>query len=285
MQVRQVGYFLAVVDHGNIRRASAALGLAQPSVSQAIAVLEQELGAQLFIRTGQGGVSLSSAGIAFLGPARRLVRISQSADKPDSAVSLDIATWGNLALDPTARVIARLRTENPALSVRIEYGDDEAAVCELVRGGHCEVGTVYLPADEGDLDVQPIGSVELQLISPPGTDLGPNPLPLKSISNYPMIRVAGGSQNVLLDRMFADAGVSVSYGVISTHRQALVNLVLTGAGSVIAGSTHARQAAARGAEIRSFDPPIVRPYGLVYRAESLSVAARDFIECASLLTP
>jgi len=44
VDARQLDYFLAVVDHGGVNRAAAALYLAQPSLSQAIRALERDLG-------------------------------------------------------------------------------------------------------------------------------------------------------------------------------------------------------------------------------------------------
>ena len=49
-------YFLAVVDHGSVAGAARALGVAQPSLSQQIRLLEQRVGARLFDRTSTGMV-------------------------------------------------------------------------------------------------------------------------------------------------------------------------------------------------------------------------------------
>ncbi|MDX8030566.1 LysR family transcriptional regulator [Lentzea sp. BCCO 10_0856] len=47
MDIRQLRYFLAVVDHGSVNKAAAALHVAQPSLSQAIRALERDLGLDL----------------------------------------------------------------------------------------------------------------------------------------------------------------------------------------------------------------------------------------------
>ena len=61
MELRQLEYFLAVVEHGTLTKAAAALHLAQPSLSQMIKTLERDLGTQLFHRVGRRLV-LSPAG-------------------------------------------------------------------------------------------------------------------------------------------------------------------------------------------------------------------------------
>lgn len=61
MDARQLEYFLAIVEHGGFSKAAAALHVAQPSLSQAMANLESDLGVSLFHRLGRG-VVLSEAG-------------------------------------------------------------------------------------------------------------------------------------------------------------------------------------------------------------------------------
>ena len=73
MDLRQLGYVVAVVDHGGFTRAAAAMHVAQPSLSQAIRSLEAELGVELFRRIPQG-TRLTSAGESLLGPARQTLR-------------------------------------------------------------------------------------------------------------------------------------------------------------------------------------------------------------------
>src|SRR5262245_50995693 len=50
MELHQVRYFLALSKEQNFRRAAKRCGVSQPSLSNAIKRLEQELGGQLFLR-------------------------------------------------------------------------------------------------------------------------------------------------------------------------------------------------------------------------------------------
>ena len=54
MDLRQLGYFVGVVEAGSFSRAAVALNLAQPTLSRQIALLEADLGQRLFVRTGRG---------------------------------------------------------------------------------------------------------------------------------------------------------------------------------------------------------------------------------------
>ena len=61
MDLRQLRYALAVVDEGTFTAAATACYVAQPSLSQAVASLERELGVALFERLGRR-VELTAAG-------------------------------------------------------------------------------------------------------------------------------------------------------------------------------------------------------------------------------
>jgi len=56
VDTRQLKYFIAVIDHRGFSRAADHLQIAQPSLSQAIAGFERELGVPLFHRVGRGVV-------------------------------------------------------------------------------------------------------------------------------------------------------------------------------------------------------------------------------------
>ena len=69
MDLRQLEYFVAVIDSGSFSRAAVVLNLTQPSLSRQIALLEAELGQRLLVRTGHG-TTPTEAGEALLVHAR-----------------------------------------------------------------------------------------------------------------------------------------------------------------------------------------------------------------------
>ena len=70
--LRALRYFVALAEDPHFSRTAMRLGIAQPSLSQQIKVLESKLGAQLFRRTKRT-VGLTEAGHALLPDARRLM--------------------------------------------------------------------------------------------------------------------------------------------------------------------------------------------------------------------
>src|SRR6201999_1077912 len=73
LDLRLVGYFVAVAEHRHFGRAAAALRVAQPSLSRQIRRLEQQIGVRLFDRTPQS-TRLTEAGEVFLPRAKALLR-------------------------------------------------------------------------------------------------------------------------------------------------------------------------------------------------------------------
>ena len=54
MELRQLRYFVAIVDHGSLSGAARVLHVAQPALPQQLHELENELGVQLLHRSAQG---------------------------------------------------------------------------------------------------------------------------------------------------------------------------------------------------------------------------------------
>src|SRR5690349_11052943 len=111
MDVRQLSYFLAVVDTGSTHRAAEGLFVAQPSVTQTIRRLEAELGTELFIRQGRGLV-LSPSGSALVEPAREAVRSVEVARETVAAVDglrggrLQLTSMPSQVVSPLTPILA-----------------------------------------------------------------------------------------------------------------------------------------------------------------------------------
>ncbi|MBQ9058642.1 MAG: LysR family transcriptional regulator [Atopobiaceae bacterium] len=72
MTLQQLKYVVEVATRGSISSAAASLYIAQPSLSKAIATLEQELGITIFQRSARG-IQLTEEGNRFLAYARQVV--------------------------------------------------------------------------------------------------------------------------------------------------------------------------------------------------------------------
>src|ERR1700732_3462251 len=78
MELHQLRYFCAVAETGSFSRAAIHTHVSQPSLSQQILKLEDELGARLFDRLGRS-VRLTEIGRTFLPRARAVLRELEAA--------------------------------------------------------------------------------------------------------------------------------------------------------------------------------------------------------------
>ena len=97
MELRQLRYFVAIVDHGSLSRAAKVLHIVQPALTQQLHQLEDELGTLLLHRSAQG-MQATDAGKIFYEHALAILKqvndaksaVSQSADRPSGTVALGI---------------------------------------------------------------------------------------------------------------------------------------------------------------------------------------------------
>jgi DNA-binding transcriptional LysR family regulator len=95
MEMRQLRYFLAVAERLHFTRAAELLHVAQPAVSQQIALLEAEVGARLFERTKRR-VQLTPAGHAFRRKA--LMSLELAAEAAMDARKIELGEGGNITV-------------------------------------------------------------------------------------------------------------------------------------------------------------------------------------------
>lgn len=287
MDGRQLRYFLAVVDNGGMTAAARALHLSQPSLSQAVRTLESELGTALFERTGRR-LRPTCAGEALIGPARQVLRDLEHARGAVGAVRglaagrLDIATLATLAVDPLAQLAGTFRRRHPDLTLRLVAPESADAVRDLVLSGDCEIGLAHLSGPTGELTVLPMGRQQLFVVLPPRTPVDADRF-LRFASLAELSWVAspvGSSTRTLLEESLAGHGVTPRIAVETPHREAIVPLVLAGAGSALLPGALARHAARRGAIVRPTQPPINREIALVHRTGALAPAAAAFVSLA-----
>ncbi len=288
MNERQLRYFLAVVDEGTLTAAADRLRVAQPSLSQAVRGFETELGIELFHRVGRG-LRLSTAGHALIGPARQVLRAIEDARNAITGVTqlrtgtLEIAALATLAVDPMAALIGRFRERHPGVQVRVLEPESADGVRALVREGACELGAAHLPIRDHQLSTHPLSEQELLFVLPPDdASQDERPLGAGELAETPLVvSPPGTSTRILLEQALARVGVTPTIAVQTAAREAIVPLVLAGAGAALLPAPLAREAQRRGATIRPARPKITRTVGLVHRTAPLSPAASTFLALAT----
>lgn len=162
--------FLAVISTGSFVEAAERLHVTQSTVSARIRRLEEQLGAELFVRN-KDGAHLTPAGQQFQRYATILTRTAaQARQEIGSAngfrttltVGARIALWeGDLLL----RWLSVIAEQAPDMAVRANlYGFEEELMQSLVDG-RADIGVMYIPQARPGLCVEPLFEERLVMVS------------------------------------------------------------------------------------------------------------------------
>lgn len=285
MDSRKLAHFVAVVDHGGFTAAAKATFVSQPALSLAVKDLEAELDVALFTRIGHR-VRLTPAGAALLEPARRVLRDIETGRAAVAAVagvvagSLSLASLPTLAADPVAGMVGEFRRHHPGVRVDLASPEDSEDLFSLVQEGTCELGLTEAADVPDSLVRVALGTQELVFILPPGSaSTGGSPFDAIESGALPLVvPPRGTSTRRLLERQFETLGLQPTLAVVSAQREAILPLVVAGAGAALVPEAMARIAEQLGADVLRAHPPAVRELVLVHRAGQLSPAAERFVE-------
>ncbi len=265
-------------------RAAEAEHVSQPSVSQAVHELEADLGTRLFHRVGRR-VVLTPAGDALVGPARQVLRDVENGRAAVAAVAglargrLDLGALPTLAIDPVAPLVGAFRIEHPGIAIALADPPDADALVELVATGACEIGVAVTAPTR--LVTHALGTQDLLAVLPPGTAVPARGLSVAALARFPLVTApAGTATRAQLEEAFATAGVMPDIAVVASQREAILPMVLAGAGATLYPRPLAEQAARLGATVTPLRPHLTRPVHLFHRAGPLSPAADAFVTLA-----
>jgi len=285
MDLRRLGLFLAVVDEGGMTRAAEAAHVSQPSVSQAIRELEAEVGTPLFHRVGRR-VVLTPAGEALVEPARQVLRDVETGRAAVEAVAglaagrLDLVALPTLAVDPVAPLVGAFRLAHPGVDIALADPTDASALVALVASGECEIGITAEPVLAAGLTSHELGHQDLFAVLPPGANAS-HTMAVATLARFPLVTAPPGTTTrTQLEDAFDQARVTPRIAVVTAQREAILPLVLAGAGATLFPGPLAEQAAALGAVVVALRPRLARPVHLFHRAGPLSPAAAAFRELA-----
>ena len=124
MELRHLRYFTAVVECKGYREASRRLHIAQPSISQAVSDLEDELGLKLFSRSGRNA-RLRPEGEIFYADAVRILQQAETAiltarrAAQGKVGSLSIGFIGSATLSFLPDLIRRYKLEYPNVKLAL----------------------------------------------------------------------------------------------------------------------------------------------------------------------
>jgi LysR family transcriptional regulator, hydrogen peroxide-inducible genes activator len=172
MELHQLRYLCAIADTGSFTRAAEHCHVAQPSLSQQISRLEDELGTRLFDRLGRS-IRLTEAGRSFLPHARavlhqtELARSEIDGHRRDARGTITVGVIPTIAPYYMPKRIAAFARHYPDATLRI-VEETTPVLVESLRSLAIDVAILSLPLRHRDFDIVPLLTERLYAALPAG---------------------------------------------------------------------------------------------------------------------
>jgi len=216
MDLRRLEIFAKVAELGSFSRAAEALFLTQPTISEHIRALEDELGVQLLDRLGRGAAP-TRAGELMLGYARRMLALSREArqalDQFQGRLSGQLVVGGSTIpgeyLLPA--MIGQFKAKYPDISISLLIGGSRQ-VSAWVEDGRAEVGVVGARPNLRTLVSRELMPDELVVVLPAEHPwAGRKSVTLVDLKREPLIvREQGSGSREALEHALGEANVDLT---------------------------------------------------------------------------
>lgn len=169
--VRQLQYFLAVLDHGSVTAAAKASHISQSALSMALSQLESTFAEPLFVRTRSQKIAPTPAALRLAPHARSVLEtmeLAHAAVQEEKYLMRGLLRVGCLTtLSPSLMpaLVKAFADRHPGITLRIVEGG-AVEIQEMVRRGQLDVAFLYRRLFEHDLARQDLAPATLHAMLP-----------------------------------------------------------------------------------------------------------------------
>ena len=290
MTLNQLRAFVEAERLGSFTAAAEAMQVAQASVSELVRRLEDELGAQLFVR-GSRRLALTAAGQELLPYAQQSVHAADGgvqAVRSVGSLGGGTATFGvprNADYYLLSHLVQTFHMRYPSVRVRL-VGQNSAETAAAIQAGEIEAGMLILPIDDEDLTVQPLLRDEVFYVSADPTHCE-TPVTIERFAEATLVLYDAHygwkdpTRRQLAERAQL-AGLRLEPMIEIEHVESALKLVAADIGDTIAsGAVINSPAFPPGLYTAPFSEPLFDIIALAqHRARPLSNATREFARLA-----
>lgn len=197
MEFNQLRYVCAIAETGSFSRAAERCHVAQPSLSQQVLKLEEDLGAKLFDRLGRS-VRLTEAGRAFVPHARSILHQMEAAragvedKRTDVRGSVSVGVIPTIAPYIMPRYTARFAKKYPEAKLRI-VEETTPVLVESLRNLSIDLAILALPLRHKEFELFPLRTEPLFAVLPKDHPrAGQKSLALKDLRGEPFVMLRDG---------------------------------------------------------------------------------------------
>jgi len=237
MEVHQLRYFVSAAEVGNFTQAAKRCYVSQPSLSQQILKLEDELGQKLFDRLGRR-VQLTAAGLVFFERAQRiLIEIDDAARAVRDESGTGRVRFGivpSIAPYVLPELLQKLHEQLPESRVDV-HEDFRSLLLEQVTSGDLDAVILTLPPASPNIEIELLYSEPLLAAIPAEHPLATKPrLTPRDLDGQRLVLLGDASSLALQTRrFFGDHRINVEVVCRCAQVWTVKTLVAAGVGLAI----------------------------------------------------
>ena len=288
MEIRQLEYFMTLYRELHFTRAAEKLNISQPTLSQQIKVLENELGVPLFDRLGKK-IAITHAGEILY---EQCMHIFQALENTQSKIGeLKSLKVGKLVVGALPGELTNLISEQ-LLSYHNEYPDIQVSISSsddlltLLKDNKIDFAITYLQ-NQLDYETEQLVKISLyeeELLVVAHTNhplVATNPVQFKEVLQYPLVLFPTINQcRKVIDRAALNENLPIVPKFETASINAIINLVDQNVVATIISRTlynlHKTESIC---ESSIYNPRLTREIVLLYRNDKfINYCARAFIE-------
>lgn len=286
MELKQLEYFIVLCRELHFTRAAEKLGIAQPSLSQQIRLLEHEIGTPLFDRIGKKTV-ITEAGRTLLqhgynvfhelSQARAAISELQGLERGTLKIGA-LLTVVNYLLPPT---VIRFHRSYPNIELSV-LGLRTGDIYDGLLQNELDLGVVFLPMEHDDLETIPLYNENLALAAPADHPVAKEPfVTLDILKEVPSVLLPS---TYFIRQLINEKCRSFEFApkpvIEMTTIESIINMVSNGVGVTILSEAYLNYLDNKQIRIIPIQNPVLTTQiGIVYRKNKyLCAASRVFLE-------
>lgn len=255
--LKHLGYFVATADYGSIKEASQRIGISQPSISSAIAHLEDEFAIQLFVRQHARGLVLTTSGRSFLVEAKQLLQQAQAlygcGDDVAATVRGPLSVGCLVTLAPmiVPELSQQYGAANPAVDLAVIEGNPRELIASL-RTVDIDVAITYDLQIPDDIGFESLATLPPYVLVDKNHRLRrSNEVKLAELADEPMILLDLPYSRQYFLALFQSHGLQPKVHARSSNQEVVRTMVANGFGYTIANVRPKNLTARDGRELLS----------------------------------
>ncbi|QSB11386.1 LysR family transcriptional regulator [Lysinibacillus sp. FSL K6-0057] len=285
MDIRQLRYFIAIVEEKKISAAAERLHISQPPLSQHLKTMEEELGSKLVERSGKY-FEVTEAGKTLYKYALQVAQLMKEAEAEVKDVGLGLHGRLTLGINTFSvvelpQLLQQFQQHYPKVTYKIQQ-NESSYLCKLVRDRVVELAIIRLPLELDDFSVLHMYSEPFYFIQSKKFDLLEHDVSLAEIQNWPILLPSTEGLGVHYSILEAFSRFQLQSHIVGecSDTALLMNLIASGFSSSIVPETILKQY--EDLPLHAYKIPsaeLSTSVGLVWlKNHYLSKAAQNFVD-------